>query len=81
MIKDKQIQMVAHAYQPKGGSQNYLHIQVPAGRQSIGDRHGFTLNPRTPQNNVDFTYLVSRQYSNKATAMQNITKRLRKYYY
>lgn len=63
--------MVASPYLPKDGSQNYLHIQVPAGQQSIGDRPGFNLNSKisSSQKELDFTYLVSGQYANIATAM------------
>ncbi|KAL2086955.1 hypothetical protein ACEWY4_018014 [Coilia grayii] len=53
--------MVARSYQPKAGSQNYLHIDVTSLQMSIGDQLRVTLNPRissTAPSNLDVTYLV-----------------------
>ncbi|XP_063066006.1 complement C3-like [Engraulis encrasicolus] len=50
--------MTAHAYKPKAGSQNYLHIDTNAVQLTIGDQLKINLNPKGSSINVDATYLV-----------------------
>ncbi|MFV1230120.1 hypothetical protein QMK88_28400, partial [Klebsiella pneumoniae] len=50
--------MTAHAYVPKGGSKNYLHIGIDAAELEIGDQMKVNLNlGKSPGvRDQDFTY-------------------------
>lgn len=50
--------MTAHAYTPKGNSNNYLHLGVEAAEVEIGDQLHINVNFKTSVPNQDITYLV-----------------------
>ncbi|KAL1276207.1 hypothetical protein QQF64_035830 [Cirrhinus molitorella] len=60
--KDQQAvkSMIAHAYIPKGGSKNYLHVGIDAGELEIGDQIKVNLNVgQSPGlKDQDLTYMI-----------------------
>ncbi|XP_055060092.2 complement C3 isoform X1 [Misgurnus anguillicaudatus] len=52
--------MTAHAYKPKGGSNNYLHVGIDAAELEIGDQMKVNLNlgKSAEVQNQDFTYMI-----------------------
>ena len=50
--------MTAHAYKPKDGSQNYLHVDVSTELLKVGNRVTFKLHVDKAGDH-EFTYMVS----------------------
>ncbi|KAI4872725.1 hypothetical protein NFI96_024607, partial [Prochilodus magdalenae] len=50
--------MTAHAYKPKEGSQNYLHIDITTGLLTVGNQLSLKLNRGSESGDQDFTVMV-----------------------